>query len=140
MRYYQDHDISYLKMLWDITRIMISHIVFHHLNFFYFILLQYLSGADSWDVTAITDGPLDFVIPALGALRPVCRASWLPYSTDSYFHGFVFVFVSWHVMTNPKWQIWNTQKGNLLMSGPLKIRPANVRPAMFDHSYHFSKF
>ena len=35
--------------------------------------------------------------------------SWLPFSTDSYFHDFVFVFVSCVSL-----QIWKTQEGNLL--------------------------
>ena len=31
------------------------------------------------------------------------KPSWLPYSTDSDFHDFVFVFVSWVGGGNPPW-------------------------------------
>ena len=44
-----------------------------------------------------------------------CQVSWLPYSTDSYFHDFVFVSVSY--IKKSKLQIWKAQQGNLLMSG-----------------------
>ena len=44
--------------------------------------------------------------------------SQLPYSNDSYFHDFAFVFVSC-----VSWQIWKTQQGNLLQSrGPRKAQ------------------
>ena len=41
------------------------------------------------------------------SLSPSCHAlpSWLPYSTDSYFHPLVFVFVSWVGGGNPPWAV-----------------------------------